>query len=215
MSRASENSEIVESLREISGRLNEAVHQSRLWHLGRTLKRWTRNSYCYRWLTKEPDPDVIVIDLRETYTIGPILAAMDRAGQFVAGTRAGQTGADWLATAAEAIEQRPIRVFSIVALVALVTNTLVTLALGGVGTTGLGIRLLVLGGLLLGTRSSATASDLADSWLWKLLEPPELEGEAAERADGGAASGKTKPGTDSEPADEADDVATAHSADER
>jgi hypothetical protein len=213
MSRARENSEIVESLRELTGRLNDAAEQSWLWHLGGTLKRWTRSSYCYRWLTKEPDPDVIVIDLRETYTVGPILAAMDQAGEFVAGTRAGQTGADWLQSAASAIEQRPIRLFSIVALVALVTNTVVTLALGGLGPTGLGIRLLVLGGLLLGTRSSATAADLADSWLWKLLEPPELEEDAAGRADGGAKR-DSKQETDSEPADAADDAA-ADTADER
>ncbi|MBX0297883.1 hypothetical protein [Haloarcula nitratireducens] len=37
-----------------------------------------RSSYLYRWLTKEPEPDVIVIDLRETYTVGPIIAVLDR-----------------------------------------------------------------------------------------------------------------------------------------
>lgn len=37
-----------------------------------------RGSYCYRWLTKEPEPDVIVIDLRETHTVGPILAILER-----------------------------------------------------------------------------------------------------------------------------------------
>lgn len=30
------------------------------------------------WLTAEPEPEVIVIDLRETYTIGPLIAALDR-----------------------------------------------------------------------------------------------------------------------------------------
>ena len=37
-----------------------------------------KGSYCYRWLTKEPDPEVIVIDLRETYTVGPFIALLDR-----------------------------------------------------------------------------------------------------------------------------------------
>ena len=37
-----------------------------------------QNSYVYRWLTKEPDPDVIVIDLRETYTVGPFIAILDK-----------------------------------------------------------------------------------------------------------------------------------------
>ncbi|MDZ7746832.1 MAG: hypothetical protein U5K28_10085 [Halobacteriales archaeon] len=37
----------------------------------------TRDSRLYRWLTAEPDPTVITIDLRETYTIGPILALLE------------------------------------------------------------------------------------------------------------------------------------------
>ncbi|WP_117594493.1 hypothetical protein [Haloprofundus halophilus] len=36
------------------------------------------NSYLYRWLTAEPDPEVIVIDLRETYTVGPFVRLLDR-----------------------------------------------------------------------------------------------------------------------------------------
>lgn len=37
-----------------------------------------KGSYCYRWLTKEPEPEVIVIDLRETYAVGPFIALLDR-----------------------------------------------------------------------------------------------------------------------------------------
>lgn len=39
---------------------------------------WIEASWLSRWLTAEPDPDVIVIDLRETWTVGPILGAIDR-----------------------------------------------------------------------------------------------------------------------------------------
>ena len=38
---------------------------------------WVRNSALYGWLTAEPDPDVIVIDLRETWTVGPVLSVLD------------------------------------------------------------------------------------------------------------------------------------------
>ncbi|WP_436902623.1 hypothetical protein [Halovenus halobia] len=38
---------------------------------------WIRGSWLYRWLTAEPDPDVIVIDLRETRIVGPILRVLD------------------------------------------------------------------------------------------------------------------------------------------
>jgi len=46
--------------------------------LGSHASRFVRESYCYRWLTKEPDPEVIVIDLRETITVGPFIALLDR-----------------------------------------------------------------------------------------------------------------------------------------
>ncbi|WP_153952543.1 hypothetical protein [Halosegnis longus] len=37
-----------------------------------------RDSRLYRWLSAEPDPTVVTIDLRETYTIGPILRLLER-----------------------------------------------------------------------------------------------------------------------------------------
>ena len=48
------------------------------------LNEYTRESYIYRWLTKEPDPEVIVIDLRETYTVGPIIVLLDALSDRVA-----------------------------------------------------------------------------------------------------------------------------------
>ncbi len=54
-----------------------AVEHARFTALVRTLARWTRHAWLYRWLTAEPEPEVIVIDLRETYTVGPIIAALD------------------------------------------------------------------------------------------------------------------------------------------
>jgi len=40
-------------------------------------------SFIYQWLTAEPDPEVIVIDLRETWTVGPIIDSIDRLPQAV------------------------------------------------------------------------------------------------------------------------------------
>ncbi|GGK68617.1 hypothetical protein GCM10009067_21130 [Haloarcula sebkhae] len=34
-------------------------------------------SRIYRWLTTEPEPAIIVIDLRKTHTIGPLLSVLD------------------------------------------------------------------------------------------------------------------------------------------
>jgi hypothetical protein len=38
---------------------------------------FVEGSYLYRWLTAEPEPDVVVIDLRETYTVGPFIRLLD------------------------------------------------------------------------------------------------------------------------------------------
>jgi len=52
--------------------------------VGARLGTVVRASWLYRWLTAEPDPHVVVIDLRETYTVGPLLAAIDRVARVVA-----------------------------------------------------------------------------------------------------------------------------------
>ena len=41
------------------------------------VESWVRQSALYQWLTAEPDPEVIVIDLRETLTVGPFLGMLD------------------------------------------------------------------------------------------------------------------------------------------
>ncbi|WP_435176503.1 hypothetical protein [Halorussus sp. AFM4] len=62
----------------LSNGLAAAVDTSALAKGGRAVMGWLRQSFLYRWLTKEPEPDVIVIDLRETYTVGPLIALLDR-----------------------------------------------------------------------------------------------------------------------------------------
>lgn len=44
----------------------------------RALARWTRNAYLYRWLTTESECDALVVDLRKTYTVGPVVERFDR-----------------------------------------------------------------------------------------------------------------------------------------
>ena len=54
-------------------RLLDALDQT-----GAVFGRTLHSSRLYAWLTAEPDPEVIVIDLRETYTVRPVVAAIDR-----------------------------------------------------------------------------------------------------------------------------------------
>ena len=58
--------------------LSHAVAHARITRGLRTAKRWGRHSALYRWLTAEPDPDIVVIDLRETYTVGTVISVLDR-----------------------------------------------------------------------------------------------------------------------------------------
>lgn len=73
--------------------LTTAVDASAVAGSGRAVARWTRRSFLYRWLTAEPDPEVIVIDLRETYTVGPVIALLDRVAPIVARTWRGSHAA--------------------------------------------------------------------------------------------------------------------------
>lgn len=59
-------------------RLATAYERSVVASAARWLADATRHASLYRWLTAEPEPDVIVIDLRETYTVGPVVALLDR-----------------------------------------------------------------------------------------------------------------------------------------
>jgi len=59
-------------------RVRTAIAGSQIAALAARLPAVAKGSWVYRWLTKEPDPDVIVIDLRETATVGPILTVLDR-----------------------------------------------------------------------------------------------------------------------------------------
>ncbi|MBX0324030.1 hypothetical protein EGH21_13415 [Halomicroarcula sp. F13] len=75
-------SESAGSIDTVGEKISEITDGSRIIRTGRAMATRTtsliQESYCYRWLTKEPDPDVIVIDLRETYTVGPFITLLDK-----------------------------------------------------------------------------------------------------------------------------------------
>lgn len=64
---------------------------SRVNAVGRWLWRSVERSFVFRWLTKEPETEVIVIDFRETYTVGPFVrlfdSLVDRATPYWQGSR--------------------------------------------------------------------------------------------------------------------------------
>jgi hypothetical protein len=80
---AVEESWLRRGIERVSDRLGRVADQSRvldaLDRAGAVFGRTVCSSRLYAWLTAEPEPEVIVIDLRETYTVGPVVAAIDRA----------------------------------------------------------------------------------------------------------------------------------------
>lgn len=133
-------------------------------------RRTLYRSRLYQWLTAEPDPDVIVIDLRDTWTAGPILTSL----QSVISDNLQAVSTSWLTRFVirgyTRFQQRPVRVISM-GLIAVIVALF-----SGLGATG---RLsppfaLVLAALLLlglwGTQSSMSLADLQETRWWTLLQ---------------------------------------------
>jgi len=152
--------------------------------------RWfghaARESWLYRWLTAKPESDVVVIDLRETWTVGPMLTILDRFltplvryGRYARTRTAGVRLANAFAT-------RPIQAVSTVVFLALVVNITLAFALGTPSRTTVGVGLLLAAVTLVGTRVTASADELGETRTFELLvallEPPEPPDTAEENS---------------------------------
>lgn len=166
----------------LSAVLSRALRTSGLAAFSTALINWVRTSFLYRWLTAEPKPDVIVIDLRKTRTVGPILAVLDTALGMVA--NAWQTAGIGAITDAtyETLREQPIRTLSLVALAALLTNSIISVVFGALDTTGLAIHLFAVALAALGTRIRVSWEQCTESaifgYLVAVLEPPDPPGSA-------------------------------------
>ena len=161
---------------QLSAVLSRSLEASGLATLGTALLRWVRASVLYRWLTTEPDPEIVVIDLRETSTLGPLIAVLDRlAGPLFRGCQTARAGslAD---TTSAALRDHPVRTVSVVALGALLTNLAVSAASGTLSAPGLGVRLSGVALAALGTRIRISWAQCTESVTYRTLvavfEPP-------------------------------------------
>jgi uncharacterized BrkB/YihY/UPF0761 family membrane protein len=172
-----DTSVVVAAWQQLSVFLSRAVRASGLAILGTILTSWARTSFLYRWLTAEPEPDVITIDLRETYTVGPILALLDRVfGTLGRAWQSASVGAMTDSTR-DALREQPIRTLSVVALAALLTNLGISAVFGTLGTTGLAVHLTGVTIAALGTQIRVSWAQCTESvtyrYLVAALEPPE------------------------------------------
>jgi len=181
LSRLGQNALASSTIRHRVGRTaDETAAIARQSRLGATI-RWSeqviRASWLYRWLTTEPEPDVVVIDLRETAVVGPILALLDRLlASFARNWQQARTGT-LVARLSERFAVRPIQIGSLVALVAILTNLFLLLTLGSLSRNALGAGLVAAALALTGTRVTLTAEELTETGTYRLLvallSPPE------------------------------------------
>ena len=163
-----------------------AATTSSLTRGGRRALTWVRASYLYRWLTAEPDPQVVVIDLRTTWTVGPFVRALDWVlTHAVAFTR--ESGLYRVGTAtAAAIRRAPIRVVGIVLCVAALVSLVLTTLTAVVGPVEVLVHVAAVVVGLAGTRVRVPLEALAESRTARLFvaafEPPEPP-EPADRGD--------------------------------
>lgn len=136
-----------------------------------------RSSFIYRWLTSEPDPEVVVIDLRETYSVGPVIASVDRTIATITPGISSATVTQATRATVSQIRLRPVRYLSLVLLVAVVMNLGLTMVFGRL--TQLAVLVHVVIGILalVGSRSNSSYDDLKETRLFNALarvfEPPE------------------------------------------
>lgn len=149
-----------------------------------TATTWARNAYLFRWLTAEPEPEVIVIDLRDTFTVGPFIEILDEVLMALTPaydrSRLRSIGLGSMS----AFQSAPIRVASFLGLGLSFIWLGTQLTLDTPSVNGLLPPLLLAIIAALGTRVRWSTDDLAESRMGKImisaLEPPELAEENSE-----------------------------------
>jgi hypothetical protein len=163
--------------RHVAHEAGTAARKSRVADAVRWGDRVVRTSWLYRWLTAEPEADVVVIDLRETMTVGPILLLLERTAgpgaEYWKESRFGKVATRFT----DQLAARPISVVSTVALIAILVNLCLLVVLGTPAPRSIGVVLVVTSLALAGTRVRLSADELTDTDVYALLvallEPPD------------------------------------------
>ncbi|USZ71508.1 hypothetical protein [Natronosalvus halobius] len=177
VTRATETSVVASRARAIQGVFTRAGRSARVVAAATVSAGYATSSGIYRWLTAEPDPEVIVIDLRETRTVGPVFVVLDRVIVLATAGLPTSSVASSVRSTTNRFSARPIRILSLCLLPALLSSLLLLTATGAITAP-----LAVVHGLLalaatIGTRSTTTLEDLRSTRTAALLraafEPPE------------------------------------------
>ena len=183
-------SRVVSSGAILGSRVRQWRSDSRLVRVGNSSREVVESSFAYRWLTSEPEPEVIVIDLRETRALGPVIRGVDRVGRGLEARSRTSTVVGTLGWVASAVRARPIQVVSAIVLTAVIVSLLLVASVGSVSQPLLLGQLLVAGVAALGLRSQASFGELLETRVGRgivaAFEPPE----PPERGEDGSRQGE-------------------------
>lgn len=157
--------------------MNGMTRSSRIVDVPHRLQDYIEGSYLYHWLTAEPEPDVIIIDLRETWTAGPVLAGIDRTVAEITPGVHTSTFSQSVRLFGRAVAVRPIRSASIVLIAIAVVSLVYTVVFGTPSGTTVFVHIALATLGLIGSRSTMSAEELRETQVVQVLidafEPPE------------------------------------------
>lgn len=169
--------------------LDTATGTSKLVHGLRVLNRWVTASFLYRWLTSEPDTSVIVIDLRETKTVGPFLVLLENPVDAVSPSIQRSAFLKRLNAWGDTVREAPVRVLSLIVLVATLVNLGVQVFTSGFDPVITAFYVLIIGVAAIGTQVRFSWAEHLEfrpaRFVAQVYTPPELEEPGAEDADRG------------------------------
>ena len=140
------------------------------------VRRFVESSWLYRWLTAEPDAEVVVIDLRETLSAGPVLASVDQAIRNAIEVMPTSGGLRRGYRLRQGVRDHPIRIASFGAIGAILVGFVGVVVAGG--PLGVGTFVLIVGLLVAarGTQNRTPLSEITATGWYQLLaetfEPP-------------------------------------------
>ena len=171
-----EQSRVYRAIQSLFDALHRGAETTRLKTIGRSLSHYTRDSWLYRWLTKEPEPDVIVIDLRDTWTVAPFIAILDWLIELLAVAYQDSRLEHVIAAVHRRLFRSPVRFLSVLLLAVLLPILLYTAVQTGVSTTTV-VLLVVTVGSGVGALVDLSWPELRETRPVQLaiaaLEPPE------------------------------------------
>ncbi|WP_226479839.1 hypothetical protein [Natrinema amylolyticum] len=160
-----------------STRVQAVASNAQITALGETLYRYATSSFGYRWLTTEPEPDVIVIDLRETKAIGPFINILDRVLDGATGAMPTSSITEVATRVGNAVRDRPLAAVSVFILPTVAISLIMLGLSGSLNLPLFGVHLTAAVLATLGLRSRRSLEDLLEMRAVKLLiatfEPPE------------------------------------------